>query len=776
MPAQLVHKCHRSEIDANFSSSFGNTYIADNNTNDSTINIVDKYGWLNVILLTPPDPSSVVQDTTFWINATITCEGPLGAQCGNIDGTVRYNLSSEADTPINETTGAAPFYIIGGQNQLSCPTDLNQSDSCQLNWTVNATGALLSTYEIDANFSSSFGSGNVPDNNTNDSTMQISGIYGWLDVSLILPVDSTEWVANKTYYVNATVTCQGPIGAQCGGVAGSVRYNSSFATPDTLINNTLNAKPFYHIGGSNPYNCLSTLNKGDICQLNWTINVTGDPGSSYEIDVNFSSDLGSSNVPDNETTKSTVSIFDKYGWLNVTLVAPSDYFDWVQNKTYWVNATVTCEGPEKAECGNVDGAVMYNASGPGPDTLINTISGVLPFHIILGTADYNFSSITSPTSTHKGEFGTSSSLPCSTLDCTSLTELSDSYAGPDSGGNYSGIVLPNDASEASYAQDGNNIYSLQRFRFIISEDEDDISELNISWRGYGAYRPDDPQAAYGVDLYVWDPTGWILVGSHSTSGPDWINASYSADIGKFINDTNGYLYLLAVATSPASPKTTRIATDYVDVTLGLYQNPRTCPSALYQSDSCEINWPVNITGATNYYEIDTNFSSSFGNSLVPDSNTADSTIHILTPTWDSYSDNCITQEDLFEPSGTVYACGDGFTPGKNYTVTIYRADNTQECNFDNIQADINGQIGASPPVFCSNLDDVQGFWHSQAFVLYGSPISYDANDPDEIIEDLSVTAQQAAFEVKVPEFAFVLIPLIFSGTIYLSFRRRFLEK
>ena len=61
-------------------------------------------------------------------------------------------------------------YHFALSNQLSCGT-LNQDQSCQLNWTINATGAINSAWELDVNFSSS--DSNIASNDTEDRTILI---------------------------------------------------------------------------------------------------------------------------------------------------------------------------------------------------------------------------------------------------------------------------------------------------------------------------------------------------------------------------------------------------------------------------------------------------------------------------------------------------------------------------------------------------------------------------------------------------------------------------
>jgi hypothetical protein len=104
---------------------------------------------------------------------------------------------------------------------------------------VNATGTIDSAYKVGVLFNSSYTS--VTQNHTNNATVKISG--GNLEVNLTYPPIPTINVdQNTTFNVNATVTCRN---ADCGNVYGTVRYNASSANPDTAINTTLEATPFY---------------------------------------------------------------------------------------------------------------------------------------------------------------------------------------------------------------------------------------------------------------------------------------------------------------------------------------------------------------------------------------------------------------------------------------------------------------------------------------------------------------------------------------------------
>jgi hypothetical protein len=129
--------------------------------------------YLEVSLTEPPDSTSVTQNRTFRINATVYCRG---GSCGNVDGTARYNYSSSIpDTAINTTTGDYPLFVTDNENPKSCPLALEEDDSCNLTWIINATGDIGSYFEIDVNFTSSLSQ--VKSNDTGDSTVNIVCLY-----------------------------------------------------------------------------------------------------------------------------------------------------------------------------------------------------------------------------------------------------------------------------------------------------------------------------------------------------------------------------------------------------------------------------------------------------------------------------------------------------------------------------------------------------------------------------------------------------------------------
>jgi hypothetical protein len=121
----------------------------------------------------------------------------------------------------------------------------------------------------------------------------------------------------------------------------------------------------------NPLYC-GNMNDGDICQLNWTVNATGDIGTFWRIDVNFAS--SDSSISSNSTDDALIKISSPQ--LIITLSSPNPSIctlshpcNWVRYNAYSVRSTVECsDGP----CGIVNGTTRYNASSSDPDTLLNS--------------------------------------------------------------------------------------------------------------------------------------------------------------------------------------------------------------------------------------------------------------------------------------------------------------------------------------------------------------------------------------------------------------------
>ena len=138
--------------------------------------------------------------------------------------------------------------------------------------------------------------------NDTSNNWNVSDIYSYvttgphLEVNLITPSPSIctvshpcNWIKNSAYSIQARVECSD---GSCGNVNGTVRYNASSSNPDTLLNATIQS--------------CGSMNENDICLLNWTVNVTGDIGVFWKVDVNVSSSF--SNILSNDTSDAIIKI------------------------------------------------------------------------------------------------------------------------------------------------------------------------------------------------------------------------------------------------------------------------------------------------------------------------------------------------------------------------------------------------------------------------------------------------------------------------------------
>jgi hypothetical protein len=139
--------------------------------NDSSSCFINKTnvvnGYLNDYCVSRLEPTLVTPDTaattnliqnyTFIVNATVYCRD---SDCGNVNGTVMYNLSSSyPNIPVNTTQGDKPFYIqeTSPAAMKSCPANpLTKDEFCNLTWTINATGSIGTDWKIGVYFNSSY--------------------------------------------------------------------------------------------------------------------------------------------------------------------------------------------------------------------------------------------------------------------------------------------------------------------------------------------------------------------------------------------------------------------------------------------------------------------------------------------------------------------------------------------------------------------------------------------------------------------------------------------
>ena len=153
-------------LDANFS---GTDTTEENNTLNFQINISAPTppdpGSLNVTLMTPTVSSTnVTQNTAFNVSANISCGGGTTG-CGNVNGTIFYNLTNNnyPDMELNGTAAEKPFYNFTNPVNFSCGS-MSSDSYCYVSWKVNASGALWSSWYLNVTAKSS--DSNVNQNST----------------------------------------------------------------------------------------------------------------------------------------------------------------------------------------------------------------------------------------------------------------------------------------------------------------------------------------------------------------------------------------------------------------------------------------------------------------------------------------------------------------------------------------------------------------------------------------------------------------------------------
>ncbi|MEA1943889.1 MAG: CARDB domain-containing protein [Euryarchaeota archaeon] len=128
---------------------------------------------------------------------------------------------------------------------------------------------------------------------------------------------------------------------------------------------------------------------------------------------------------------------------------------------------------------------------------------------------------------------------------------------------YARIEADDDTNYQSDETGATGNYAAHRFNFSISEDPDDISEINVTWNGKG-YHDSNPDSTYdGAYLYIWNGTGYEELANNSGDG-DWVyltgvNATAASN---YVN--GGNVTVLVVQKSPQTrSKYSHIETDYV---------------------------------------------------------------------------------------------------------------------------------------------------------------------------------------------------------------------
>lgn len=182
----------------------------------------------------------------------------------NITGDQDYNGGTFTGGKVNWSTSSGGTLASGGTMYAKYLVNITQPSSAEFNTTflINDTSRNAGTLD-----------GQVLDVNK----------LGTLSVQLYDPPDDTIVKPNTTFPLTAELSCSG---GECGDTAATARYNATSTSADTVIPSS-SGSPF-HTDQANERGC-GTLTGGQACNLTWDINATGSAPSSYELDVNASS-------------------------------------------------------------------------------------------------------------------------------------------------------------------------------------------------------------------------------------------------------------------------------------------------------------------------------------------------------------------------------------------------------------------------------------------------------------------------------------------------------
>jgi hypothetical protein len=393
-------------------------------------------GWVNA----PVDDVWYSNDGANWTNVT-----SITSKFGNLYGLRSYVFNNS-------------MWVVGGYNNTNYFSDvwksyvynnpqlcgsLTQGQTCQLSWTVNATGSIGTQYWLDSNFTSNYSS--VPANDSGDFQINITdtkipNIAGWaFNVSNMTNYSSTQgyqfnatvidnvavdkvWIEHNftgtlTNYTVSNVSSVYYYNYQS--LAAGYYYVKWYANDSSANLNNTDYVHYYQVNKSYlPITFYINGTDGDNTLFNNSnANFTANFSSSYSMPITLYTNLTGSwtlwdtqnsplrnytvlnpyqartyliiaNFSNQNYTYSQANhtlTLNNYGWLNVSYQSPAtgNSQKVSQYDTFNVSINVTCVG---GSCGSVTGVLRYNNSaGLNPDTNVSTVIGATPFYAVMGS-------------------------------------------------------------------------------------------------------------------------------------------------------------------------------------------------------------------------------------------------------------------------------------------------------------------------------------------------------------------------------------------------------
>ncbi|MBR9677476.1 hypothetical protein GOV04_05015 [Candidatus Woesearchaeota archaeon] len=315
------------------------------------------FGILNATITDPTTDITIDSNTSFYLNATVTCNGDVGAVCGIVYAWARYNTSGvEPDTTMlshyfnvfNDSFDRADSAdlgngwvetdnvdclnsIVDGTYKIYDPSGVGTGErACAAYHEDSFEGTALNNISFDWQIESATGDGAANYiliyNTTGGTYAQFisdtDGNYYWnhKDGSLNLGAYTvTEWdsfimqnITTTDYELIYDGVSQGTLNFTSP-LTGAIRFRHSSAGGregvsylDNLSITSVNmsfVSPLYTIYNENPLSKI--LNQGDEWNISWLVNYTGT--QAYYVDVLFNSSYGSASIPDNDTNNRKIN-------------------------------------------------------------------------------------------------------------------------------------------------------------------------------------------------------------------------------------------------------------------------------------------------------------------------------------------------------------------------------------------------------------------------------------------------------------------------------------
>jgi hypothetical protein len=319
----------------------------DNNINTTGLYCYDiyKYGMLQVNITSPVNNTNVTQNTSFYLNATVTCVG-TDAICGVVSAYARYNGSGGSpDTnisfPSNTLIQCSGFFPLADTHVGSFSPDLVYHNSINLdvisssgnvgnrrtwlifNLNINSTGTITNIINVTLAIYR-YGTGyNYPTGRTyelyNSSTSWNENSLTWNTQPSPITLQSTSIMSSGAMWEYWNIS-NNSISRFING------NNISYVIKDSVESSTTIYDSLFKTRENNSYSpnitiCYSnttiinnpiisstSLLSSQSFNVSWLINATGTNNTQYLVDVLFNSSLGNSLVPDNSTDDMKVCI------------------------------------------------------------------------------------------------------------------------------------------------------------------------------------------------------------------------------------------------------------------------------------------------------------------------------------------------------------------------------------------------------------------------------------------------------------------------------------